>query len=302
MTWLTPIEIGLVQGLLMAGAVVGFAVAFRLFGFPDLTIEASVPLAAGTYAVLTQLGIPAAVGVITAVTVGSACGAMTAWIHTRFGVNKFLAGILVVSVGYTLTLRLMDGPNVSLLQSGSVLRTTEVAGLSLPERFAPLLLLLLLWSLITGALLRLLGTRYGIGLRAAGSNPGFAQAIGLSPRIAAVIGLALCNSMAALSGVLQADYQGFADVGSGQGVLVLALAAMALGEAVVPRRSISYFGFVVIAAVAGSLVYHVILAIAVRAGLAPTDLRLATALLVLMVVTGRWARDNEGLMQPGDLR
>ena len=291
MNLLSPLEIGLVQGLLMAGAVLTFAMAFRLFGFPDLTVEASVPLGGAMYAVLVHQGLPPIIAVVVGSAVGALAGATTATLHVRFGVNRFLAGIIVISIAYSLTLRVMSGPNVSLLQAPSLLaipRTLFGGG----SQLGVLFVLAISVAALSCGLIIFLGTRSGAKLRAAGSNPRFAESIGIRHKVALVIALAGCNAVAALSGAFQADYQGFADVASGQGVLILALAALAIGEAVVPKRSLRFHQFVVLAAVIGCTCYHVIIAYAVRAGLAPTDLRLTTGILVLVVVALRMSNDE----------
>jgi putative ABC transport system permease protein len=280
MSWLPPIEIGAIQGLVMLGAVLSFAIAFRLLGFPDLTVEGAMPLGAATYAVMAHGGYSLGLALLAACIVGAMCGALTAFLHVVFKVNKFLAGIIVVAVAYSLSLRVMSGPNVSLLQSGSLFSTLSSFAVGAP----PLLILGLIWLPLLGALSWFFGGPSGIRLRAVGSNPVFAQSVGVSTKIATVAGLAACNVLAAFAGVLQCDYQGFADVSTGQGVLILALAALAIGEAVVPSRRLVYYKFVLIAAVIGSMAYQIILAVAVRAGLPQTDLRLATGVLVLAFV------------------
>ncbi len=279
----------------MTGAVLTFALAFRLLGFPDLTVEGSVPLGAATYAVsVVHLGAPPGLAVLLACLAGAAAGATTAGLHVRFGVNKFLAGIIIVSIVYSLTLRVMSGPNISLLQGPSLLAAARSI---LPDypRFGVLLSLIAAVVVVGTGLIVFLGSRAGIALRAAGSNPRFAESVGVHKKGMIVSGLAGCNALGALSGVLQADYQGFADVGSGQGVLVVALAALALGEALVPKQSVRFHQYVVLAAVVGSIGYHLVIAYAVRAGLAPTDLRLATGILVLLVVALRISKDDVAL-------
>ena len=286
MTYVVPLQIGAVQGLLVASAVLGFAIAFRLLRFPDLTIEGSVPLGAATYAVLNHAGAPMPVAVAGAGLAAAAAGALTASLHVKLDVNKFLAGIIVVSIAYSLTLRVMEGPNVSLLRSASLLGYPRSLA-SGAWQWGLLVFLSGGLGVIAAAAIGFLRTRPGIALRAAGANPVFAASLGIGSRAAIIAGLAGSNALAGLGGVFQADYQGFADVGSGQGILVVALAALAIGEALVPRRSVTFSVHVVLAAITGSVAYHVIVAYAMRAGLKPTDLRLATGLLVLVVVALR---------------
>lgn len=298
---LQPLEIGLVQGLVMAGAVLGFVVAFRLLDFPDLTVEASLPLGAATYAVLVQQGIAPTGAAFAACGAGMLAGATTAGLHVRFGVNKLLAGIIIVGIAYSLTLRVMAGPNRSLLQAASLLGPSRRLFEASP-RLGVLLVLGAFWLAVAVLLGLWFRTRPGIQVRAAGTNPALAESLGLPQGLIVVAGLAACNGLAALSGALLADHQGFADVSLGQGVLILALAAMAIGEALVPDRRLSYPTFVISAALTGSIAYQVIVAYAVRAGLAPTDLRLATGVLVLAVVAFRFSRHRVVLDDQGAIR
>jgi putative ABC transport system permease protein len=288
---LAPIEIGFVQGLIMSGAVLAFALSYRLLAFPDLTIEGSLPLGAAFYAVLVHAGSPLWIAAVCGCAAGSAAGAVTAIFNVRFGVNKFLAGIIMISIAYTLTLRVMSGSNVNLLQLPSFL--APLRGMFDDPTLGPLVALLTATLLSAVAAALFLGSRPGVALRAAGANSVFADAVGIPRKTAIVIGLAACNAFAACSGILQADYQGFSDVSSGQGVLIVALAALAIGEAITPKRQFRFHVFVVAAAVAGSIAYHIVVACAVRAGLAPTDLRLATGILVLIVVAARRTKAPE---------
>lgn len=290
MSYLNPVQIGIVQGLLLSWSVLGFALAYRILGFPDLTVEASVPLGGGIFALLARAGWPIWSSIPMALFGGLVAGTLTALVHLRFRVNKFLAGIIVVAIFYSLDLRIMSGPNLSLLGLNSLLDAIA-AYLGPNSGWAMVGLLSMLCVVGMSLLSALMSSRTGAKIRAAGSNGAFAESIGLRPIVAIVAGLAVCNALAAFSGVLIADYQGFADVSSGQGVLVLALASMAIGEAIIPQRRLVYHRYVIFSAVLGSLIYQILVAEAVHLGLATTDLRLATGTLVLIVVIVRTARD-----------
>lgn len=290
MNWFIPLEIGTTQGLLFAWAVLGFSLAFRILNFPDLTVEGSVPLAAAVYAVCIRMGLPIIIAATTATLAGALLGSATAALHTRFKVNKFLAGIIVVSISYTLTLRLMRGPNISLINQPSLIVTMGSAISS--GNTGSLVFLGILSTLGLLLVTIFLNSGTGIELRAVGSNSHFASSLGVPSDRRLVLGLAITNGLAALSGVLVSDKQGFADVGLGQGILILALAAMAVGEVAIPQKRLAYYKYVVLAAVSGSVIYQIIVSYAVRAGLEPMDLRLATGLLVLFVVVARLTSED----------
>jgi len=298
MSLLAPLDIGIVMGLLMAWAVISLALSFNLLDFPDLTPEGSLPLGAIMFAALVKTGLPLALAIVSAMLAGAAAGALTAFIHTRFRLNKFLSGILVVAISYSICLRVLGTSNIGLLGTPSLFdyvrpldRITD--GLHLGTT------ILLGTLLVAGAGLVLWGvqTRRGLRVRVAGSNPTYARSIGINVPASLILGLAANNAMAALAGALLAMYQGFADVGMGQGVLILALASMALGEHLVPERRLPFHVFVVISAAFGSILYQVLIAYAVRLGLNPVDLKLATALLVLAVIALRTSEEGHLLSE-----
>lgn len=294
MNLFVPLDIGLVMGLLMAWAVLGLALGFRLLDFPDLTVEGSLPLGAAVFAVLHKSGSSIPISVLFAVIVGGLAGALTGFLYVRFRLNKFLAGIIVVAISYSCSLRIMGASNIGLLQSTSIFDFVVPVNNILPGFHAGTIALLVVFVVLGGALaLWGLTTHSGLRLRVAGSNPNYAKSLGINVPLNMVVGLAATNGMAALSGALLTMHQGFVDVGMGQGILILALAAMTIGERILPERRLPFHAFVFCAAILGSVVYQVLVAYAVRAGLEPTDLKLATAVLVLIVVAFRVARDGD---------
>ena len=230
-----PFDIGLVMGLLFAWAVMALALAFRLLDFPDLTVEGSLPLGASVFAILVKSGFPLAVAIGCAVISGSIAGALTGFIYVRLRLNKFLSGIIVIAITYSLSLRIMGASNIGLLQVSNVFNFLEPLNVGWFHLGTVLLLLVLL---LFGSLIILLGlsTRKGIRLRVAGSNPDYARALGINVPMNVIFGLAITNSLAALSGVLLSIHQGFTDISMGQGVLILALAAMTIGERLLPEK------------------------------------------------------------------
>lgn len=294
-TWLLPLGIGLAIGLIYAWPVIAFATTFRLVAFPDLTVEGSLPLGGAVCAVALTHGLSVPVATALAAATGGALGALTALIHTRLHVNKFLAGILVVAISYTLSLRIMQASNIGLIDRPSFFDMASSVDAVFGNLYQLGTLLVLGAIVIVGSVIALqaIKTLRGTRLRVAGSNPEYARAIGINVSLSIVIALALSNAIVGASGALLAMYQGFADVGMGQGVLILALASMTLGERVVPERLLSIPAFVIISAIVGSLVYQVLVAYAVRLGLQATDLKLVTAFFVLAVIALRIrARDD----------
>lgn len=299
MTWIVPLSIGLVMGLIMAWPVLAFASSFRLIGFPDLTLEGSLPTGAAVYAVATINGWSMVPAIVAAMIAGAVLGAMTATIHLRFRVNKFLAGIIVVAISYTLDLRLMNSSNVGLIDRPSLFDFTTQLNQLGGNQFQLATIGMLAAMLVIGAMLLLgaINAPVGLRLRVAGSNPDYARALGLSVSAYLVSGLAITNALVAASGALLAMYQGFSDVSMGQGALILALASMTIGERLVPERFFSIPVFVIVSAITGSLVYEVLLAYAIRLGLAATDLKMATAFFVLGVIAFRINKQDDQFLE-----
>lgn len=299
MNWLVPLDIGLVMGLLLAWAVLALTLGFRLLDFPDLTVEGSLPLGAAVFAVLHKGGMPMPLSIVCALFAGAAAGALTGFLYVRFKLNKFLAGIIVIAIAYSLSLRIMGASNIGLLQSTSVFDLVASLNQGIPGHLHLGTILLLAGFIAVGgfALLWALATRRGVRLRVAGSNPEYAKSLGINVSLNMILGLAITNALAAFSGMLLTMHQGFADISMGQGVLILALAAMTIGERLLPEKHLPFHVFVFLAAIVGSVAYQVLVAYAVRAGLAPTDLKLATAILVLAVVAFRVSRNGELLAE-----
>ena len=299
MSWFVPFDIGLVMGLILAWAVLALALGFRLLDFPDLTVEGSLPLGAAVFAVLHKGGMPMPVSIIGALLAGASAGALTGFLFVRFRLNKFLAGIIVIAITYSLSLRIMGASNIGLLQLTSIFDMVEPLNDKTPTGFHLGTIMMLLGFIVVGgtALLWALATRRGLRLRVAGSNPEYAKALGIDVPLNMILGLAITNALVAFSGVLLTMHQGFADISTGQGVLILALAAMTIGERLLPEKQLSIHTFVVLAAIIGSIAYQILVAYAVRAGLAPTDLKLATAIMVLAVVALKISRNGDLLSE-----
>lgn len=278
------------QGLVYGIMVLGVYLTFRILNFPDLTVDGSFTLGGAVAASMVVAGHPPLLATCVAALGGLAAGAVTGLLHTRLRVSGLLAGILTMTALYSVNLRVMGRSNVPLLRRETLV--TQVAEL-LPSPFATLILLL-----VSAVVLKLLvdwflQTEYGLALQATGDNPGMIRSLGVDTDQTTLVGLALSNGLVALSGALVAQYQGFADVGMGIGMIVAGLASVILGQAVVRVRGV-FFG--TLAALIGSILYRSAAGAALQAGLAPGDLKLITALLVVGALAVprslEWARER----------
>ncbi|HEV8499600.1 MAG TPA: ABC transporter substrate binding protein [Gemmatimonadaceae bacterium] len=272
----------LVLGLAFAALAWGVYIASRVLRFPDITPDGSFPLGAAVAAALITGGVDPLVATVAAFFAGMVAGYVTGVLHTRLRVTELLAGILVMTALYSVNLHVMGRSNISLLDRATLatrLHTIvqSTATWSNDVSFGAVFLVL---TLVLGfAFTWFLRTDFGTAMRAAGDNPSMIIAQGVDRRGMVELALALANGLVAFSGALIAQYQGFADVTMGVGTLVAGMAAVILGETLKPKRWL--LGATIAMAAVGAIVFRGLIAVALRIGLNPIDLKLATAAFVL---------------------
>ena len=270
------------QGFLFSFLALGVLISFRFFRFPDLTAEGSYPMGGAVAAALLVQDVDPVLATAAAVLAGVAAGTVTALVHTRLRINNIVAGIVVMTALYSVNLRIMGRANISLLTAGSVFDDFAAMlarhGLVLRPAAAAILLTLLVLAVVAFLLARFMATDLGLAVRATGENETMIRALGVDTGWTKVVGLALSNGAIALSGALVAQDHGFADIGMGTGVLVTGAAAVMIGEAIFGDGSIRRW---IAAALTGVLIYQFLVVLALRVGLAPTDLKMVTAALLL---------------------
>jgi putative ABC transport system permease protein len=282
----------LTLGLILALLAFGVYVSFRIFNMPDITAEGSVTLGASVAAALIVAGHGAALSTAAGVLAGMVAGAVTGILATKCRINKLLSGILVMTALYSINLHVMGRSNLPLLDHTTLATRAErlgafsfgaatdisVAGWAVGVRDASMLISILVFVIVVGLLLyAFFHTHLGTAMRATGDNPQMIRALGVSVDTLTIFGLALSNGFIALSGALLAQYQGFADVQMGLGIVVLGLASVIIGEALVGTRAV---GLLIAGTVMGSVLFRLLVAIALRWGLNPNDLKLITAIFV----------------------
>ena len=286
----TVLTSALEQGLLYGLMVLGVFITFRVLDFPDLTVDGSLPLGAAVTAAVIASGVSPWVATIAGTGAGLLAGFTTGGLHlllksgdsnsTNYG-PKLLAGILVMTGLYTVNLRIMGGSNVPLLGKTTVFdQMGEWLGVRMSGWWV-ILFLAILMLIVKFVLDWFLHTELGLALQATGDNEQMLRSLGVNTNIVRVLGLGVANALVALSGSLVAQYQGFADVGMGIGTIVAGLAGVIIGEVLFGMRSISWTLFSVIG---GSIVFRLLIAVSLRLGIAPTDLKLLTAALVVVAL------------------
>ena len=274
------------QGLLFAFLGLGVLLTFRFFRFPDLTAEGSYPLGGAVVAALLVSGINPFAATLAAALAGAAAGIVTALIHTRLRINAIIAGIIVMTAVYTVDLRVMGRANTPLLSTpsvfGDIVAAANALGLPIRESVVTNIVILAVFVVVVAMLMAsFLRTDLGLAVRATGENETMIQALGVDTGWTKIVGLALSNFLIALSGALVAQNHGFADIGMGIGILVTGAAAVLIGEAIFGDRTIAVWIF---AAIVGVLIYRLLVVLALYVGLQPTDLKLITAVLLLLAL------------------
>ena len=291
---LGAIEIGLIFGLVALGVFL----SFRIINFPDLTVDGSFPLGGAVAAALIVAGWNPLAATAAALLAGGLAGMLTAWINVRLRIMQLLASILVMIALYSVNLRIMGKPNVALINDATVFSMAEFGGL--PDYWLKPLVLL---AIVIAAKLLIdlfFASEVGLAMRATGSNPRMARAQGISTDKLTVWGLALSNALVALAGALFVQTQGGADISMGIGTIVIGLAAVIIGETILPARSLV---ITTLACILGAVLYRFFIALALNSdfiGLKAQDLNLVTAVLVaLALLVPGYKRKLAGLWPGG---
>ncbi len=289
-------------GLVFAVLALGVFLSFRVYRIPDITADGSFPLGAAIAARLLKDGADPITATLAGMAGGAIAGMVTGFVHVRFKVNPILAGILTMTALYSVNLRVMGSSNLPIT-SGTLFTPFEraaervfgeeflLAGREVASADLGLFVASGLMTAVAAVLLVLfLKTELGAAMRATGDNERMLRALGTSTDRMIVLGLAISNALIALSGALFAQMQAFADAQMGIGVIVLGLASVILGQTLVgPVRSIP---LAVIGAVMGAVLFRLLVAIAIRMGLDANDLKLVTAVVVLVAIVGPdWIKD-----------
>jgi putative tryptophan/tyrosine transport system permease protein len=269
-------------GLVFALVALGAYVTFRVLDFPDLTVEGSFPFGAAVAASFMTIGINPWVATLLAVIAGAVTGLVTGLLNIKFRILNILAGILTAIALYSVNLRVMGRPNIGLIGVDTVYTTIERLGF--PSFYVPVILLSAVVLVCKLALDLFLSTGYGLAMRAAGANPRMARANGINVDRMVYLGLAIANALTAFSGALFAQMLGAADVSMGIGVIVVALAAVIGGTALLPSRVVA---LATLACILGSIFYRIVIGLALSSnaiGFTASDVNLVTAILVAVAL------------------
>ena len=259
------------QSLIFAIMVLGVYISFRILNFPDMTVDGTFPLGAAISAKLLTLGVNPYLTLLVVLVAGAAAGAVTGLIHVKLKVKDLLAGILVMTALYSVNLRVMGKSNIPLFEEDNIFNTEY-------SMMITIVVLILISKFILDYLLK---TKFGFALKALGDNENLIVSLGLNEEKYKVYGLMIANAFVAFSGAVLAQYQGFADVGMGTGIIVIGLASIIIGDTLFgKRRRLAGTTIVII----GSILYRGVIAVTLSMGMDASDLKLITSVIVIIIL------------------
>lgn len=275
--WLIPVT--LAQSMILSFVALAIMVPFRILNFQDMTSEGAFPLGGCICGVAISAGINPLLAMTLGTLGGFIAGCCTAYIHLRFRIHTLLAGILMMTMLYSVNLRIMGKSNLSIFGAPQVYEWTPFKDPSAPQ--SKILVVGLCIVVVFVVLKLFFETEKGTAARAVGANPDMAEAQGINVWTATIGGVGAAAAFAALAGTLMVQSQGFSDVNMGLGILINGLASLMIGEAIVGKASVTRQ---LLAPFVGSVAYYQLVSMCLAAGMPPPDLKLATGLFVLTML------------------
>ncbi|UOQ57198.1 ABC transporter permease [Leucobacter allii] len=282
------LELGLIYGVMALGVYL----TFKVLNFPDLTVDGSFTTGAAVAAALITNGINPVLATLAAAGAGLIAGAVTGVLHTKGQIDGLLAGILTMIALWTINLRIMGtakedtavAANLPLLRAETVF--TPLKDAELLGSWAGIAIILVAVLVLKLLVDWFLSTNLGLAIQATGDNGPMIRSFGVNTHRTTILTLAISNGFVGLCGALVAQYQGFADISMGVGLILVGLASVILGQAVFGQR---FIWVASLAVVLGAVLYRLIIFFALRAGLDPNDMKLVTAVLVIAaLLLPRW--------------
>ena len=273
----TALEVGLIYGLV----ALALFISFSILNIADLSTDGCFTLGCAVGAMLTIAGHPL-LALPAAMAAGMLSGFITAFLQTRLGVESILAGIISNTGLYTINLAVMGfSSNVSITGRDTVFSLFKA--LTGGSQWGTLVLLALLLGVIAVVLIRFFGTSLGLSIRATGDSLDMVSASSINPKVTITIGLCLANALTALSGCLIGEYNKFCDINLGTGMVTIALASLIIGEVFAGRRGVCV--------VLGSIVYRLIIALALRLNISAEYFKLVSAVIVAVAIAAPNMKD-----------
>lgn len=272
----------LLQGLCFSAIAAGIFISMKIFNIPDITTDGSYALGGAVTGVLLSGDYPLALVFPLVALAGASAGVCTGLIHTKLKINPLLSGILVMTALYSINLSLMGRSNIPLMNHGTLYSVFTISdNLNLNTLYVLLFFVIILLSGMT----YLLKTDFGISMRATGNSESMIRALGVNTDRMKITGLAIANSLTAISGFLMTQFQGFADINMGIGIVIVGLGSVIIAEAFINWFRISSVSLSLLLVVSGAMLFQLVLSLTLSLGIDATLLKLVTALFVLLIVS-----------------
>jgi putative ABC transport system permease protein len=272
----------LLQGLCFSGIALGIYISMKIFNIPDITSNGSYTLGGVVTAILLTGHLPGYLVLPAVIFAGGLSGAITGIIHTKLKINPLLAGILVMTALYSINLTLMGRSNLPLIGTLSVFTFVQVVENVNQNTLLLLGFIVLAITLLIGYLLK---TDFGIAMRATGNTESMIRALGVNTDRMKITGLALANALTAVSGYLITQFQGFADINMGVGVVIIGLGSVIIAEVLIGWLNITSVWLTLLLVLAGAVIFQLVLAVTLSIGVDANLLQLVTAVFVLLIVS-----------------
>jgi putative ABC transport system permease protein len=272
----------LLQGLCFSGIALGIYISMKIFNIPDITTDGSYTLGGVVTAILLTHHLPGYLILPAVIFAGGTAGAITGLIHTKLKINPLLAGILVMTALYSVNLTLMGRSNLPLIGTSSIFTLIQVLGNPNQNTFVILFFVVLIITVLIGYLLK---TDFGIAMRATGNSESMIRALGVNTDRMKIIGLALANALTAISGYLITQFQGFADLNMGIGIVIVGLGSVIIAETLINWFHITSVWLSLVLVLAGAVIFQLVLAVTLNIGVDANLLKLVTAVFVLLIVS-----------------
>jgi putative ABC transport system permease protein len=275
--YLQALQLSLCLGTMCMGVFI----SMKIFNIPDITTDGSYTLGASVTAILLSHHYPLMYVMLGSMLMGSVAGMLTGIIHTKLKIDALLAGILVMTGLYSINLIILGRSNIPLIGTASIFGLLNFFSNDIYNNLIIGLIFIISLVLILTYILK---TDFGIAMRATGSSETMTKALGINNNKMKIFGLAMANALTALSGFLVAQYQGFADINMGIGIVIVGLGSVLIGNALKNWFNVKSIIAQLVLVIFGSLIFQMVLAVTLASGVDPNLLKLVTAVFVLLIV------------------
>ena len=284
MAFINALPYAVAQGLIWGIMAIGVFITYKVLDIADLTVDGSLATGGAVFVVLNAAGVPTILGLLIAFLAGCVAGFMTGIMHTGFGIQPILAGILTQLMLWSINYRIMGKANQPLTSETFVTMNIERLGFTITW-------MLLICVGIVAILYFFFGTELGCAIRATGNNVNMSRAQGINVNFNKVLGLMISNGLVALAGAFLAQYNGAADIKMGSGAIVIGLAAIVIGTSLISKLT-SNFALTLTGTVVGAIIYFAIYQFVVNLNVKPDLLKMLSAVVVFIFLAAPYVKKN----------